>query len=153
MKISYKGDYALKAVFELALKYYEDPSNIVAINEIAKFGDMPKKFLEQILLTLSKGGFVKSKRGINGGFFLARPPAQITVGEVIRFIEGPIEPIACVKDGYKGCKDTKDCILRGIWKEVAGAISVVVDSLTFEELILRYKAKHLDVKAVYEYSI
>ncbi len=153
MKISYKGDYALKAIFELALKYYDDPSNIIPINEIAKFGDMPKKFLEQILLTLSKGGFVKSKRGMSGGFFLARPPSRITVGEVIRFIEGPIDPIACIKEGYRGCKDTKDCILRGVWQEVAGAISVVIDSLTFEELVLRNKAKHLNMKAVYVYSI
>lgn len=153
MKISYKGDYALKAVFELSLKYYEDQSSVVPINDIAKFGDMPKKFLEQILLNLSRGGFVKSKRGINGGFYLAKHPSQIRIGDVIRFIEGPIEPIACVKDGYRGCKDTKDCILRGVWKEVSGAISVVVDSLTFEELVLRYKAKHLGIKAVYEYSI
>jgi Rrf2 family protein len=153
VKISYKGDYALKAVFELALKYYDDPERVVPINEIAKFGDMPKKFLEQILLTLSKGGFVKSKRGINGGFYLARPPQEITIGDVIRFIEGPIEPIACVKDGYHGCKDTKSCILRGVWKEVAHSISVVIDSTTFEELILRYKQKTAKTESVYEYAI
>ncbi|MFA6141958.1 MAG: Rrf2 family transcriptional regulator [Candidatus Omnitrophota bacterium] len=152
MKITYKGDYALKALFQLALKYSE--GGVVSITEIAKPGDMPTKFLEQILLTLSKGGFVKSKRGINGGFLLARHPKDITVGEVIRFIEGPIEPISCIsEEHYKGCKDMAGCIFRDVWKEVGEAISVVVDTLTFEELILRYKERRIGVKSIYEYSI
>lgn len=152
MKITYKGDYALKALFQLALKYNE--GQIMSINEIAEHGDMPTKFLEQILLMLRKGGLVKSKRGINGGFVLARHPKDITVGEVIRFIEGPIEPISCTSDEhYKGCKDMACCIFRDVWKEVGDAISVVVDTLTFEELVLRYKERNLGVKSVYEYSI
>ncbi|MCX5686629.1 MAG: Rrf2 family transcriptional regulator [Candidatus Omnitrophica bacterium] len=152
MKITYKGDYALKALFQLALKY--DEGGVVSITEIAKPGDMPTKFLEQILLTLRKGGFVKSKRGINGGFFLARHPRDITVGEVIRFIEGPIEPISCIsEEHYKGCKDVACCIFRDVWKEVGDAISVVVDTLTFEELVLRHKERHIGIKSIYEYSI
>lgn len=151
MKVTYKGDYALKALLELALRYEEDRNKVIPINEIAKFGDMPKKFLEQILLTLVRGGLLKSKRGAGGGFLLARPPKDITVGEVIRLIEGPIEPIACVNEGYKGCSDVKSCILRNVWKEVAGAISIVVDTLTFEELVARYKEKNLSQS--YEYVI
>jgi len=154
MKITYKGDYALKAIFQLALRYDKDKDGIMSITEIAKSGDMPTKFLEQILLTLSKGDFVRSRRGIKGGFVLARHPKDITVGQVIRFIEGPIEPISCVeKEGYKGCKDITSCIFRGIWKEVSYAISVVVDTLTFEELILRYKEKRLQVTPSYDYAI
>lgn len=141
MKITYKGDYALKAILELSLKYEEDRNRSVPINEIAKFGDMPKKFLEQILLTLVRGGILKSRRGAGGGFTLAKPPAKITIGEVVRLIEGPIEPIECVDEGYKGCADVKGCILRGVWTEVADAISAIVDTLTFEELIRRYKVK------------
>ena len=87
MKITYRGDYALKAILELAIRYEDNKNIIVPINEIAKFGDMPKKFLEQILLTLVRGGLVKSKRGAGGGFILARRPVDITVGEVIRLIE------------------------------------------------------------------
>jgi len=152
MKITYKGDYALKALFQLALKYNE--GGVVSITEIATPGDMPTKFLEQILLTLSKGGFVKSKRGIKGGFLLARHPKDITVGEVIRFIEGPIEPISCIsEEHYKGCKDMTCCIFRDVWKEVGNAISVVVDTLTFEELLLRYKESNMGVRSAYEYSI
>ena len=152
MKITYKGDYALKALFQLALEYGE--GGVVPISDIAKPGDMPTKFLEQILLTLRKGGFVKSKRGINGGFFLARHPRDITVGEVIRFIEGPIEPISCIEeDCYKGCKDTASCIFRDVWKEVKSAISIVVDTLTFEELVMRHKERSLHLRPIHEYSI
>ena len=151
MKIGYKSDYALKALLELALRYNDGGKKAIPITEIAKFGDMPKQFLEQILLTLVRGGFVRSKRGAGGGFFLARPPRDITVGQVLRFVEGPIEPIECVKDGYGGCGDLKSCIFRNVWKEVAGAISIVVDTLTFEELVLRYKEKNSVQE--YEYVI
>jgi Rrf2 family protein len=151
VKITYKGDYALKAILELSVRYEDNKNAVIPINEIAKFGDMPKKFLEQILLTLVRGGLVKSKRGAGGGFTLSRPPENITVGDVIRLIEGPIEPIECVNDGYKGCADVKSCILRSVWKEVAGAISIVVDTLTFKELVLRYKERNAEQN--FEYVI
>jgi len=154
MKISYKGDYALKAVLSLALKYWEDKNGVLSIKDITASGDMPIKFLEQILLALKRGGFVKSRRGINGGFCLARPPKEITVGEVIRFIEGPIEPISCIEnEHYKGCKDFSCCIFRNVWKEVKNAISVVIDTLTFEELVLRYKDKQLGIGYGIDYMI
>ena len=151
MKITYKGDYALKAMLELALRYEENSDSIIPINERVKFGDMPKKFLEQILLSLVRAGFVKSKRGSGGGFYLARSPKDITIGEVIRLIEGPIEPIACVKEGYHGCADVRTCILRNVWQEVAQGISVVVDTITFQDLVGRYKAKTRS--SSYEYII
>jgi Rrf2 family cysteine metabolism transcriptional repressor len=151
VKITYKGDYALKAILELAVRYEDNKNAVIPINEIAKFGDMPKKFLEQILLTLVRGGLVKSKRGAGGGFTLAKPPEGITVGDVIRLIEGPIGPIECVNEGYKGCADVKSCILRNVWKEVAGAISIVVDTLTFKELVLRYKERNAEQN--FEYVI
>ena len=154
MKITYRGDYALKAIFQLVLRHDEEGDGVMSITEIAKHGDMPTKFLEQILLALRKGGFVKSRRGINGGFSLARSAKDITVGEVVRFIEGPIEPISCVEgDRYKGCKDTSSCIFRGVWKEVALATSMVVDNLTFADIILRYKEKRHYARSGYEYAI
>jgi len=154
MKITYKGDYALKALFQLSLMYGKGESAVMSINDIARFGDMPTKFLEQILLILRRGGFVKSRRGVNGGFSLARPPRDITIGEVIRFIEGPTEPISCIKEeGYKGCKDLGSCIFRDVWKEVNNAISVVIDTLTFEELISRYKERELNIKYSHDYAI
>jgi Rrf2 family transcriptional regulator, cysteine metabolism repressor len=154
MKITYKGDYALKAVLQLALKYKEDKNGVVSINEIAKSGDMPIKFLEQILLALRRGGFVKSRRGIKGGFLLSKEPSEITVGAVVRFIEGPIEPISCVGDEcYKGCKDIASCIFRSIWNDVKTAISLVVDTVTFEDLVIRYKESILHIGPVHDYTI
>jgi len=152
MKITYKGDYALKALFQLALNYGEGEGGVMSISDIAKSGDMPEKFLEQILLNLRRGGFVKSRRGIKGGFSLARRPAEITIGQVVRFIEGPVEPISCIEgERYKGCKDLANCIFREVWKEVGRAISVVVDSVTFEGLVVRHKEKSM--KFNYEYVI
>jgi len=157
MKITYKGDYALKALLQLALNHHDEPSDqagVMSITEIARRGDMPVKFLEQILLALRRGGFVKSRRGASGGFLLARLPGEITIGEVLRFIEGPVEPIACVgKDSYKGCRDVCACIFRDIWKEVRDAISIVVDTVTFEELVMRYKERSLRTQPACEYSI
>ncbi|MDD5427920.1 MAG: Rrf2 family transcriptional regulator [Candidatus Omnitrophica bacterium] len=154
MKITYKGDYALKALFQLALRYDEGETEVMSINDIAKFGDMPVNFLEQILLLLRRGGFVKSRRGVNGGFILDRNPKDITVGEVVRFIEGPIEPISCIKEEcYKGCKDITSCIFRDVWKEVRDAISSVVDTLTFEDLVLKYKEKELSLEPAGDYTI
>jgi len=135
MKITYKGDYSLKTMLDLALHYNK---GVLPIQELAKKGDIPNKFLEQILLTLKKGGFVGSKRGIDGGYFLARPPETITVGEVIRFIEGPIEPIACAgKKKYEKCHDFPYCVFKDIWSQVYTATSLVVDTITFAELIRR----------------
>jgi Rrf2 family transcriptional regulator, cysteine metabolism repressor len=154
MKISYKCDYALKAIFELSLRYIEEGGRIVSIQELAKSGDMPTKFLEQILLILRKGGFVKSKRGVNGGFILARSPIEITIGEVIKFIEGPIGPISCVEEEcYQGCKDIKNCIFRDVWKDVRHSISVIIDTTNFEELVQKYRKKKVAAEPLNEYII
>jgi len=135
MKITYKGDYSLKAMLDLAMHYNK---GVLPIQELSKKGDIPNKFLEQILLALKKGGFVGSKRGIDGGYFLARPPEAITVGEVIRFIEGPIEPIACAgKKKYEKCRDFPYCVFKDIWSQVYTATSLVVDTITFAELLRR----------------
>jgi len=131
MKITYRGDYALKAVLDLSIHYGQD---LVTIHDIAKRIDAPQKFLEQVLLDLKKGGFVESRRGKVGGYLLARSPDQIVVGDVVRFIDGPIEPIACIKDKYVECKDTHKCVFKKVWHKVAEATAAIVDNVTFEEL-------------------
>ena len=134
MKITYKGDYALKAVLDLAVHYGKD---VVTIHEIAQRIDAPVKFLEQVLLDLKKGGFVESRRGKVGGYLLAKGPAKITVGEVVRFMDGPIEPIACARQGYQDCGDIYKCVFRSIWQRVFEATSDVIDTVTFEDLVLK----------------
>ncbi|MDP2643521.1 MAG: Rrf2 family transcriptional regulator [Desulfobacterales bacterium] len=131
MKITYRGDYALKAVLDLALHYRGDP---IPINEVAQRIDAPVKFLEQVLLDLKRGGFVESRRGVKGGYLLSRPSNEIMVGEVVNFIDGPIEPISCVKQGYSDCKHSYDCVFRKLWSDVYRATSDIVDRTSFKEL-------------------
>ncbi|MDD5450014.1 MAG: Rrf2 family transcriptional regulator, partial [Candidatus Omnitrophica bacterium] len=94
MRITYKGDYALKAILDLSVNYGK---GVITIHDLAKRADVPIKFLEQVLLDLKRGGFVESRRGKSGGYLLSKPPANITAGDIIRFIDGPIEPIACLE--------------------------------------------------------
>lgn len=131
MKITYKGDYALKALLDLALHYDQGVSTI---NDIAKRIDAPVKFLEQVLLELKNGGFVESKRGNVGGYQLAKDPSDITIGQVVRFMDGPIEPIACVEKGYSNCLDLNRCVFKKIWQKVARATSDIIDNVTFDDL-------------------
>ncbi|PIQ87719.1 MAG: transcriptional regulator [Candidatus Omnitrophica bacterium CG11_big_fil_rev_8_21_14_0_20_43_6] len=131
MRVTYKGDYALKALLDLAIHYEH---GLLTIHDIAKHISAPVKFLEQVLLELKNGGFVESRRGKIGGYLLARAPGRITLGEAVRFIDGPIEPIACVEKGYTGCTDIYKCVFRKIWLDMGRSASEIVDHITFEEL-------------------
>lgn len=138
MKITYKGDYALKTILDLALRYGE---GVVTLNGLARRADMPIKFLEQILLDLKRGGFVESRRGKVGGYLLAKHPSRIKLGDVVRFIDGPIAPIACVDAGYSGCRDVYTCVFKKVWREVGAATSGIIDDITFEELAKQARCK------------
>ncbi|MDD5116322.1 MAG: Rrf2 family transcriptional regulator, partial [Candidatus Omnitrophica bacterium] len=111
--------------------------------------DAPVKFLEQVLLELKKGGFVESRRGNTGGYYLAKDPSDITLGQVVRFIEGPIEPISCVEKNYSKCSDLKCCLFRGIWKKVSDSASGIIDNITFGDLVEKVNAK----QEIFAYSI
>jgi Rrf2 family cysteine metabolism transcriptional repressor len=146
MKITYKGDYALKAVLDLASHYEHD---LVTIHDIAEHIDAPIKFLEQVLLDLKKGGFVESRRGKVGGYLLSRSPSQITAGEVIRFIDGPIEPITCIDKKKSNCADLNGCVFKEMWHKVSKATSDIIDNVTFEDLV----SKAHSSRQVLAYSI
>jgi Rrf2 family protein len=95
-------------------------------------------FLEQIMLILKKAGYIQSKAGKGGGFLLLKQAEDITLGEIIRLIEGPIEPIACgVKDCSSGCAEEGRCAFQEVWLRVTGAISTIVDSVTFADMMCR----------------
>jgi Rrf2 family protein len=136
MKISYKTDYALKAILDLAV--LSDSGKAVSITDIAGRQDIPVPFLEQIMLLLKKAGVVQSKTGKGGGFFLLKKPEEITVGEIVRLIEGPIEPIACgVRGVPSGCAEEGRCAFQEVWLKVADAVSDVVDGATFADIMRR----------------
>jgi Rrf2 family protein len=128
MNISVKGEYALAALFDIA---YEESQTPVKIADIARRQKIPQKFLELILASLKQGGFVISRRGADGGYLLARRPSAITVGEVIRFIEGTKNPK----------KREKDSPLAGLWAEVDAAISSVIDRTTIEDLARSWRER------------
>jgi Rrf2 family protein len=148
MKITYKGDYALKTMFELALNYFGE-NKLTKINVLSKKLDIPVKYLEALLIILKTNGFVKSKRGKDGGYFLAHTPSKITIGDVIRKVEGPLEPIACVNAGYKGCADIAGCELKEVFCRVSKAVSDIVDKTTLQDLVTRRQQK----KNIYDYNI
>jgi Rrf2 family transcriptional regulator, cysteine metabolism repressor len=124
MNISVKGEYALLALFDLAT---QKPGEPVKIAEIARRQKIPQKFLELILAGLKQGGFVESRRGAEGGYLLARPAESLTVGEALRFIEGP-QP---AKGGPRRKTDTP---FTSMWQRVDEAISGIVDQTTFAAL-------------------
>jgi Rrf2 family cysteine metabolism transcriptional repressor len=129
MNVSVKGTYALQAIFDLALERSTDP---VKIADIAKRQKIPQKFLELILAGLKQGGFVVSKRGAEGGYLLARPSDAITIGEVLRYIEGA----KAVKTQRE-----KDSPLASFWARVDEAVSGVIDHTTFAELARDWREK------------
>ena len=135
MDVSVKGEYALRAVFDLAGRGGSDP---IKIAEIAARQRIPQKFLELILSQLKQGGFLGSRRGADGGYFLARPPRNITVGDVLRHIDGPISPGRKQQRGNLPL----DSPFPELWQEVERALSSVIDETTFADLVSRWKEKN-----------
>jgi Rrf2 family transcriptional regulator, cysteine metabolism repressor len=131
MNISVKGEYALHALFDLATQANNGP---VKIADIARRQKIPQKFLELILSGLKQGGFVESRRGAEGGYMLSRPPDTITVGEVLRHIEGHRAA------GAKSKRRTESPFTE-MWAKVEKSISAVIDETTFSELARRWKER------------
>jgi Rrf2 family cysteine metabolism transcriptional repressor len=131
MNISVKGEYALQAIFDLAS---QRPGEPVKIADIARRQHIPQKFLELILSGLKQAGFVESRRGAEGGYLMARPPESITVGEVLRFIEGP----SPAKGRLRRKAETP---LTAMWQDVDRAVSEIVDHTTFADLLRRWTEK------------
>ena len=132
--LSMKAKYAIRALIILA----KNEKKMLQIKSIAKEADVPQKFLEAILLELKGYRLVESKRGIFGGYFLAKSASEITAGDVIRIIDGPLAPIRCASiTAYQRCDDCIDentCSIRRTMMEVRNAISGVLDKKTLREL-------------------
>lgn len=135
--ISHKAKYALKALLFLAKASRE--GRIVAASELSETHQIPKKFLEQILLQLKHRGIVVSQRGKTGGYMLGRRPEDVTFGEVLRLIDGPIAPLPCLsRIAYERCRDCPDeatCEVRRVFADVAGATRNVLDRTTLSAAI------------------
>jgi len=141
MRLSKRGEYGLRAMIDLAS--WDKGSSVVQIKEIADYEQIPAKFLEQILLTLKNAGLLQSKMGMGGGYYLARPADQITLGQIVRVLDGPLAPIRCVSQmAYEpcGCPDEETCGLRLVMLDVRNAIAHILDSTTLEEVTQRVEA-------------
>lgn len=132
MKLSTKGRYGVKAMFALAQKYGQGP---IPLKNIAKEQGISEPYLEQIISSLRKARLVKSVRGAQGGYMLTKDPAEITVGDIIRILEGPIVPTDCVIDDDNiTCQNARECVPRGVWKKVKDSVNEVMDSITLKQM-------------------
>jgi len=133
MLISQKSQYALRAVFELSRRYGQGP---VRASLVAEAQAIPPNFLAIILHQLKQGGFVESKRGHDGGYILARPPGRITVGALLRFIEGPVGPVECLTPaGKHQCPLDGHCAFMPLWQRVQDAVNAIYDGTTLQDLV------------------
>ncbi len=137
MRLTKRGEYALRALIDLGIAQALGRP-LVQIGEIAKKENIPVKFLEAILVQLKEAGYLDSKRGKKGGYFLAKPMDTITIGDVVRKLEGPLAPIACVSQNFYercSCPDEAHCGLRMLMMDVRNAIANILDRYTLGQTV------------------
>lgn len=133
MRLSTRGHYGLKAMFDLAQHYGNEP---IPLKKVAERQNISYNYLEQLMAILRKTGLVKSVRGAQGGYILARDPVAITVGDVIRAMEGPIAPVDCVSEiGPMECDHADSCITRTVWTRVRDKLAEVLDSISLADML------------------
>jgi Rrf2 family protein len=134
MKISTKGRYALRLMLDLAL---HSNGECVSVKEISERQEISDKYLEQIITVLNRAGFVRSVRGAQGGYLLAREPKDYTVGMIIRLMEGNLAPVSCIEDEENKCEHAASCVTVEIWEKISEAVNGVIDNITLADLVSR----------------
>ena len=156
MRLSKRGEYGLRAMITIASMQRSQRSNngLVQIKEIAEREKIPAKFLEQILLTLKNAGLLQSKMGVGGGYYLAHPPEEISLGHIVRVLDGPLAPVRCVSQmAYEpcGCPDEQTCGLRMVMSDVRNAITNILDRTSLADVAGRVETAqklYIDSKEV-----
>jgi Rrf2 family protein len=133
-------------MLELACHYGEGP---IELKEIAKREDISLKYLEQVIVPLRTAGLVKSARGSKGGYFLAKPPSEVYLKDLVQILEGPLNLIECLNDP-KVCQKVPYCVTRDIWKEVSDAIDRIFHSVTLEDMVQRKNKKEIRFPSMYQ---
>lgn len=155
MKLSVRGEYALRALMVLGRDYLEDDS-VVRIQAISDQQNIPKRFLEQILNDLKSAGIVESRRGVAGGYRLHKPPDRITLAEIIRHIEGPLAPVSCVSEKFYekcSCPEESRCAIRSVMKEVRDSIVKVMEHTTLADLADRARTLEQEPMSATDFMI
>ena len=133
MMVSTKGRYALRVMLDLAMQKQEE---YVSLNDIAQRQKISESYLEQLVRPLRKAGFIESVRGAGGGYVLAKPADSISVGDVLRVLEGGLEAVTCsVNEGLGGCDAADFCVTRFVWQRINEGITNAVDSISLGELV------------------
>lgn len=136
MKLSTKGKYGVRAVFEIARNAGEGP---ITIKEIAERQGISFSYLEQILNRLGRAGLIESVRGPGGGYLLGKKAVELTIGDVVRALEGPIALSHCLEPGMSDdCYQADDCVARMVWSKVGAKIEQALDSISFDDLLRQY---------------
>lgn len=139
MKISTKGRYAVRVMLDLA---NHNTGECSKVKEIAARQGISEKYLEQIIAVLNKAGYVKSTRGAQGGYRIAKDPSCYTVGMILRLTEGSLNPVACLDAEVNECERCDTCETLEVWKQLQKAINDVVDQVTIADLAEREKARN-----------
>jgi Rrf2 family cysteine metabolism transcriptional repressor len=153
MKLSVRGEYALRALLVLGLRFDQA---VVPIKTISEEQNIPKRFLEQILNDLKSAGIVQSRRGIAGGYRLARRPEEITLAVVVRHIEGALAPVSCVSEKFYekcSCPDEARCAIRSVMKEIRQAVVNIAERVTIAELCERAQKLQQEPLSAIDFSI
>ncbi len=135
MKLSTKGQYATRAMLDLALHFGEGP---ILVKDISRREEISERYLEQLLTPLKLAGLIRSIRGAHGGFTLAKPPSEISLIEIIHIMEGSTAPVECVDDAQI-CSRSEFCVTREVWAEMKKATDTVLESVTLQDLLQRQK--------------
>jgi Rrf2 family protein len=140
MKVSTKGRYALRFMLDLAVN--EERQQYMPLKEVAQRQEISEKYLEQIVPTLNKAGFVRSIRGAQGGYRLARTPEEYSVGMIVRLMEGELAPAPCAgHESHNDCPRAGECVTAGVWEKIRMAVDNVVDHITLADLVEEYRVK------------
>lgn len=137
MKLSTRALYGTKALLELSLQWGE---GLVLLKDIAQRQQIPLPYLQHLIRPLVQAGIIKSTRGARGGVSLLKPPEEVILGEVVQLLEGSIAPVACV-DNPELYPSSDICVTHDIWAEVKKAMDVVLESITFQDLVERQRQK------------
>lgn len=132
VKISTKGRYGLRAMIDIAINSTQRP---VSIKDVASREEISERYLEQLVVLLKKKGLLKSQRGAKGGYRLAKAATEISVGDILRALEGDLNPVDCKLFMEEGCELEEDCLMSLIWSNIREAINKAVDEMILSELI------------------
>lgn len=134
MKISTKGRYALRMLIDLA---QHKESGFISLKEISKRQNLSKKYLEQIIPIINRADILKTNRGSQGGYMLARSPEKYTVGEILRLTEGSLSPVECADQDPPDCERSGDCPTLPVWQGLAKVINEYLDGITLQDIVDR----------------